>query len=80
MSETTPKLCKNCAHSTSVGIFVCRKHVDLVTGDAQACAVVRADDNLCGSDGQWFVDRDAAQPDTIETPKATICKESDRPW
>jgi hypothetical protein len=80
MSETTPKLCKNCAHATSVAMWVCRKEIDLVTGDAVACTFVRNNESRCGKDGKWFVDRDAPTSDAIETGKATIRREGDRPW
>lgn len=71
MLVTTPKLCKHCAHSTRIIEWVCRMHVDVVDGDAMACCIVRGDNTLCGPKGVWFIDRDAHQPDNIETPKAT---------
>jgi hypothetical protein len=81
MSATTPKICVNCAHMTSVAKPVCRKEVDLVTGDAVDCRIVRNDDTKCGPEGNWYVDREAdMQSSAIETPKATIRQAHDRPW
>ena len=90
---TTPKLCKDCAHAAKAGAWYCRKAVDLVTGDGIECHIVRDDDTKCGPDGQWYEKRfdptdsatfvpisETGYKSAIETPKATIRKESDRPW
>jgi len=85
---TTPNLCKNCAHAAKAGAWYCRKAIDVVTGDGIECHIVRNDDTKCGPDGQWYEKRFdptdsvtyTAKPSAIETPKATIRKESDRPW
>jgi len=55
-----------------------------VTGDGIECRIVRDADTMCGPDGQWYEKRfeptDSVTYTAIETPKATIRKESDRPW
>lgn len=71
----------NCAHMTSVAKPVCRKVIDVVTGDATDCRIVREDDTKCGPDGKWYVDRfQDMSSSAIETPKATIRQAHDRPW
>lgn len=81
-------LCKNCAHAAKVDGWYCRKEIDPVNGDAIACRTVRNDETKCGKEGKWYEKRFdptdsvtfTTNPTAIETPKATIRKESDRPW
>lgn len=88
------KICKNCAHAAKVDGWYCRKDINVVTGDAIACRIVREDTTKCGPDGNWYEKRFdptdsvsasdrrwyTTKPSAIETPTATIRKETDRPW
>jgi len=61
--------------------MACRKSPDLVTGEPEDCRIVRKDETKCGPAGAWFIDREQNNTsDAIETPKATIRRETDRPW